>query len=281
MTCEQCKNLFVEAYYKELVERDKKEFEQHLAGCRTCPAAFKEFEKTLALMARRAPATPDEKFSANLWNSLKSKIANDQAPAPRRILNLTPRVPKITSMPAWAYGIAAMLFVALGSYLGKHYFTGTPGLNKERTEESLTSAPSTVDSVSGDAVQKEVDAYLDRSRTLLLGLIHSPDTHLSAENFATQQQVSRELIQQASLIESKLKEPDRERFKQLIGDLTVILRELANYSNESGVPLIEIVRQGVDTKSIMLKINLEQIRSFGARLRAEQAKKSSEPKSKI
>jgi len=279
MTCEQCNNLFVEAYYKELDEHDQKEFEQHLAGCRTCPAAFREFEQTLALMARRAPAAPDEAFSANLWGSLKSKIAANQSPAPRRMLSLTPRVPKVTSMPAWAYGIAAMLFVALGIYLGKNYFTGTPVSTPDRTEESLTSAP--VDSLSGDAVQKEVDAYLDRSRTLLLGLIHSPDTRLSAENFATQQQVSRELIQQASLIESKLKEPDRERFKQLIGDLTVILRELANYSNESGVPLIEIVRQGVDTKSIMLKINLEQIRSFGARLRAEQAKKSSEPKSKI
>src|SRR6185436_3972918 len=159
-------------------------------------------------------------------------------------------------------------------------FSAAPELRAGRTEESLTSAPSAPDSLSAEAVQKEVDAYLDRSRTLLLGLIHSTDSHPSAEMFATQQQVSRELIQQASLIESRLREPDRERFKQLIGDLTIILRELANYSNESGVPLIEIVRQGVDAKSIMLKINIEQIRSFGARLQSAQ-KKNTEPKSKI
>jgi hypothetical protein len=280
MTCEQCNNLFVEAYYKELDEHDQREFEQHLSGCRTCPEAFREMQQTLALMARRTPATPDEAFSNNLWTSLKSNIATEPARAHRRIFTFTPGGQHMTSLPAWAYSVAAILLLAIGIYVGRTYFSGAPGLNTKRTEESLTSAPATPDSLSPEAVQNEVDAYLDRSRTLLLGLIHSPDTRLSAENFATQQQVSRELIQQASLIEAKLREPDRERFKQLIGDLTVIFRELANYSNESGVPLIEIVRQGVDEKSIMLKINIEQIRSFGGRLQSAQ-KKSAEPKSKI
>ena len=237
-------------------------------------------DQALALMARRAPATPDEAFSTNLWSSLKTRIAADRSGAHRAPIAFTPQNQKLTFIPTWAYGIAAILFLAIGIYLGKTYFGGTPRLTTERPEESFTQAPNQVDSLSDEAVQKDVDAYLDRSRTLLLGLIHSPNTHLSGENFATQQQVSRELIQQASLIESRLREPDRERFKQLIGDLTVILRELANYSNESGVPLIEIVRQGVDEKSIMLKINIEQIRSFGARLQSAQ-KKSAEPKSKI
>ena len=135
--------------------------------------------------------------------------------------------------------------------------------------------------MSEEAIQKDVDLYLDRSRRLILGLINSPDEHPSPVNFAKQQQVSRELIQQASFIESCLKEPDRERFKQLIGDLGVILRELANYSRENGVPLIELVRQGVDTKSILLKINIEQIRSLDVRLKPHDSPKTPDHKSKI
>jgi hypothetical protein len=281
MTCEQARNLFLEAYYKDLDEQTQKEFEQHLAGCGDCSAAYLKFETTLSLMARRAPATPDESFSANLWDSLKSAIASEAVRTPRKVIPFTSRLSQMASMPPWAYGIAATLLIALGIYLGKTYFAPSPVSNVHTQEQRLASGPAIPDSLSPEATQKLVDDYLDRSRTLLLGFIHSSGAHSSPENFAAQQQRSRDLIEQASYVESKLNGPDRERFRQLIGDLTVILRELANYSNQSGVSLIEIVKQGVDTKSILLKINLEQMRAFGAQLPAGKPKNNVDPKSKI
>jgi hypothetical protein len=185
----------------------------------------------------------------------------------------------MASMPPWAYGIAATLLIAIGIYLGKTFFGPAPG--EHAPGERIAAGPAVPDSLSREVTQKLVDDYLDRSRALLLGLIHTSDSHTTSELFATQQQRSRDLIQQAGYIESRLNGPDRERFRQIIGDLTVVLRELANYSNESGVPLIEIVKQGVDSRSILLKINLEQMRAFGAQLPAGKPKQNVDPKSKI
>jgi hypothetical protein len=86
-------------------------------------------------------------------------------------------------------------------------------------------------------------------------------------SFARQQKVSRELIQKAAFLKASLTGGNQEHLRRLIADLELVLLQLANYSAENSVPLIEMVKQGVDKKSILLKINLEQLRALDPHLR--------------
>ena len=281
MTCERCKELFVDAYYGDLDDLDRIAFQEHLASCEGCTTAFHALEETQKLMLQRKREEPDEAYWSDFWQALKPKIESEAPSTPKHIFPIRHFSNRPAFNPSWTYGIAAMLLIGLGMYLGRTIFISNSGEPVRPPRESITSSAAVPDSLSAGEVDKEIESYLDRSRTLLLGLINSSDGHTSSANFAKQQHLSRELIQQARILEAKLKVPDRERFKQLVGDLGVILRELANYSVENGVPLIELVKQGVDKKSILLKINLEQIRVLDSRMKPLVNEKKNDQKSKI
>jgi hypothetical protein len=277
MKCQECKDLFVEAYYNELNADNRSTFDNHLAACPECSAAYFQMAQTLKLMDKRIQIEPDEQYMANYWDTLKSKISPDiqnsgAASSSKKILFFRP-------LPAWAYGIAAMVLIALGVYLGKTIFTAkveehiTPSYSENAGVKKDTSV------ASGGAIDREVGDYLDRSRVLLLGVINSSAEQPSATNYKRQQRRSRELVQQAAYLKTTLNDPDQEQIRRLIGDLEIILMQLANYSNENGVPLVELVKQGVDKKSILLKINLEQIRALGAPAKGPDRSKRNDQKS--
>jgi hypothetical protein len=67
---------------------------------------------------------------------------------------------------------------------------------------------------------------------------------------------------QASYLKSSLNRPDQQQMRQLIHDLEVILIQLANTEVKPGVPALELVRKGVYQKSILLKINVEELRAM-------------------
>ncbi|MFI5251218.1 MAG: zf-HC2 domain-containing protein [Bacteroidota bacterium] len=264
MNCRECKNLFVEAYYKELNTGDRSAFENHLAACAACASAYDKMVRTLRLMNTRTQIEPDEKFMADYWQTLKPKIAQKKedvhtAPTDGKIIFFRP-------LPAWAYGIAAMIILALGVYLGRTIFTKGPYNQNQPTYSGNAEVNKNTNSAADTAIDRKVNDYLDRSRVVLLGVINSPTEEPAPTNYDRQQKISRELIQQANYLKTALKKPSQEQVRQLIGDLEVVLMQLANYSNETGVPLVELVKEGVDKKSILLKINLEQIRALGTRI---------------
>ena len=75
------------------------------------------------------------------------------------------------------------------------------------------------------------------------------------------QKVSRELIEQGNILTVALNKPDQQLLRQLVQDLQIILLQLANVEVRPGVPAIELVKKGVNEKSILLKINLEEMRA--------------------
>jgi hypothetical protein len=102
--------------------------------------------------------------------------------------------------------------------------------------------------------------YLERSKVLLLGIVNSSSAE-PASGLEKEQQVSRLLVSEAAELKDRLSDADEQRMKQLITDLEVILLQIANLEEEKGFPAVEIVRSGVERRGILLKINLEQMRS--------------------
>jgi len=195
--------------------------------------------------------------------------------------------------PAWAYGIAAALLIAFGIYMGRTFFTGRGDADLSSQESAhlttgqpdgaatgpATANPATTNSEisstvpetaspapgasteTGRAAERDALAYLERSRNLLLGVTNLDAEQAAATDLSRPQKISRELYDQGNTLTVALNEPSQQQLRQLVQQLQVILLQLANMQVGGGTPAVELVRQGVDSRSILLKINLEAIRA--------------------
>src|SRR5437879_5150515 len=240
MTCQECKELMTGALYGELLSDERKSFDEHLSSCTDCSTLYRSLEETLSIMGTRTRPDPDEAFWQSYWSRLEPKLGA----TPVHFLKRLSVVP-----PAWAYGIAAVLLLAFGVYLGKTFF---------RPADSVREV-ATVTPQEHDTLNAQTLAYLERSKNLLLGVVNSDDENLS--DLDRRQEASRQLIQQAYFLKAALNKPDEQHLRQLIVDLEVILLELANLDVAPGTPAVELVRKGVNQRSILLKINLEEMRA--------------------
>jgi hypothetical protein len=252
MTCTQTREYFVDALYSELDAVTRREFEEHLSKCVSCASEYDKMRASLSIMDKRVRTEPDKTYWDEYWNSLQKKL-KDTSHA-RRPGNLYLWRPM--KVPAWAYGIAAALVLAIGIYIGRTYFnsSGTTGVQEQGpASTSLTSR--------SDSTTREALVYLERSKNLLIGLTNIDEGHQAFMNFSRHQQVSRRLIEQGNVLTVALNRPDQQLIRQLIQDLQIILLQLANIEVTPGVPAIELVKKGINEKSILLKINLEEMRA--------------------
>ncbi|MBI3765528.1 MAG: zf-HC2 domain-containing protein [Ignavibacteriales bacterium] len=262
MTCEQSRELFIEALYDELPIDVKREFDQHLVSCAKCATDFQNMKTTLKIMDQRSRTEPDQAYWNSYCDRLSSKIAEERDPSKK----FTWRPARL---PAWAYGIAAMFLIAMGIYLGRTYF-GQHELSQPEIEHPIATNPVPL---IEDSTTTQALVYLERSKNLLIGFANRSEDESTSRDLSHQQEVSRRLIQQASMLKTALNKPDQQLMRQLILDLEVILLQLANIEVKRGIPAVELVKKGIDQKSILLKINLEEMRAMARRPSASSDKK--------
>ena len=108
---------------------------------------------------------------------------------------------------------------------------------------------------------KRAGQYLDRSRTLLLGIINidTADVGKTGVDLSKQRAVSRELVNEGRVLETSLNSPDQAQLRMLVSELEVLMMQIANLEARNNSPAIQIVRNGVERSAILLKINLEQM----------------------
>jgi hypothetical protein len=271
MTCDEVRGHLVEALYGELSADVQREIDVHLASCAECSEEFGTLKATHAMMDQRRREEPGINFRENLWKNISNDLGLGEDDTQAKVTPMRAPAHRTVRIPGWAYSIAATLLIAVGIYLGRNYFgkqeagiVQSPGLS--------TFAPvnQPEDSVTAQAV-----VYLERSRNLLLGLANLDEEHRSSLDLAGKQEISRQLVEQASVLTVSLNRPNQQQIRQLIMDLEVILLQLANVEVKPGVPAIEMVRKGIDQKSILLKINVEEMRAMANRTPPPQKPKTS------
>ena len=169
----------------------------------------------------------------------------------------------------WALSLSAVFLLVIGIVIGQLMLRQPLVLGGDGLETGLSSAERIL-------LNERALNYLERSKTLLLGIVNS-DPDESGLGLAKERQVSRTLVSEAAELKNSLSDADQQRMKQLVGDLEVILLQIANLGEEKGFPAVEIVRSGVERRGILLKINLEQMRPQGtppAEAKEQQSAKS-------
>jgi hypothetical protein len=251
--CRECEPLFVEAFYNEINSENRRLLEAHLKTCAKCAAEYSGMKATLNLMNQREHKEPTPGFFENYLPNLEKRIEEQKGESETKVISWRRN---LNTRYAWVVRLAAAIaFISIGILIGKHI------QNQQPTQTiAAVSLPPAVGVVPASADERAM-RYLKRSQVLLLGLVNNdPDQTGSVPDFSRKKAISKELVQEASVLKQDLNNPNQRRLKELVSDLEVILIQIANLEEKNDMPQIELLKSGVDRKEILLKINLEEMR---------------------
>mgnify|MGYP006919312454 CR=1 FL=1 len=224
----------------------------HLTSCVSCNTSFMDLQHLLDA-TRTIRVEPDASFWDEYYDRLEAKMGPSQPTAERDNVHSSLFIRKpavIRFLPTWSFQLAAAAVVLIGGiWLGRTFFSAP------LTSESVAISDRT-------AVEDRAFSYLDRSKTLLLGVVNFnlDEDDPSDLNIERRKGLASGLIQEASLLKADLSRADDLRLKQLISDLEIILLQIANIESEYDIPDIELVQNGVDRQAIFFKIDVESMR---------------------
>ena len=256
--CKKCRELFAEALYKELDAEQKNFFKNHLLLCPKCKSEYDEMASTLKVMDKRIRPEPEQAF----WHDYENRLAKrmeDEAQMQKPESWWQRFIRNLSYTPKWAFQTtASLLLIILGIFIGRTVFSPpVPELQQAKKMASTISKPE----LQTQLIYRAHN-YIERSKLIFLALINfDPETEdYYALDLPYQQKVSKELVQEASFLREELARYDQRRLQNLIIDLEVILLQIANLESEHDFEAIELVKRGVDSRGILLKIHFTDIR---------------------
>jgi hypothetical protein len=257
--CKKCRSLFLEHFYGELDTSKEKFFDDHISACDKCRSRFEEMQSVLQFTGKRVRPEPPEDFWDSYENKLGQRIEKEESSEKEREFHREKRERRFSTAPKWVYqAAAAVALVIIGIFLGKAFFSPSiPGVQHASRQPGLT-IPQQPEAT---LVHRSQD-YIDRSKLILLALVNFDPAVEDpyALDLPYQKQVSRELVQEASFLKKELAESDQERLEKLIASLEIILLQIANLESENDLDAIELVRDGIDRRGILMEINLSDLR---------------------
>jgi len=247
--CIKCERLFDKALYNELNNSDKEFFEQHIRTCSKCAKNFKELRETLSLVKMRERPEPDKEFMDNLWNELEPNLIKEKLPGRKLNFNLFELLQ--FKFPGQYKLAGAALILIIGIFIGRYWMGG------DNTNPQLLSN----NGINNGALNIETAKYLERSKILLLGLMNfDPMTEDAATiSLPHIKKISQELVNRAPVLKSGLKKSSHQQLGKLVSDLEVILLQIANLEAKNDVDGIEMIKDGINSRGIFLKINIQQL----------------------
>jgi hypothetical protein len=256
--CKKCQPFFLEAFYEELDAEQADFFKQHIELCASCKSRFDEMSSTLDFMSKRVRPEPEKSYWDSYEERLIKRIDEEGRIQPEKESRRKRFTPAFNLAPRWVYqAAAAFVLIAAGIFIGRTIFSPSAAEIQQASQQVISQQP-------GIQLASRTHSYIERSKLILLALVNfDPITEDPyALNLPYQQQASQELVQEASLLRRDLADSDQRRLERLIADLEVILLQIANLEAENDFEAIELLKDGVNTKGVLMEINLADFRRF-------------------
>jgi len=273
--CDKFCERMIEALYGELGEDDKASFDAHLGSCASCAAEFKAMTATLELLDKRERSDPGPAFWDGYWDRLSARLDKEKSPVPSG----RPARERLSAIfnvfPRWSVQLAgAAALVVVGILLGRNFLSRPVPPVRQAQQPPVLTTPG-VQQASAPVLRAR--NYIDRSKLIILALVNYDPKSQDAYglDLPRQKQLSRELVNEASGLMSDLKDPARKRLRELVSDLETILIQIANLDSANDLSAVEFVKQGAESRGIMLKINLAEMGQGGKPDRSAAKTKSS------
>lgn len=259
--CRTIKKYFPEALFNEISAGRKKQVEAHLRICEECASEFEKLSRTLEIMNRRERDLPDEDYWTSYWDSLTDRMRTKPDFQSELFQEKKVKAPHFI-LPKWTWQVAASLaLLFVGFTLGRLIYMGQPSGRRSGT----IMVGNQVKVPPNDGMIHRANRYIDRTKVILLALVnYDPQGDSYALSFPEQKKVSLELIQEAALLKGGLENSGRKNLQELVGELEIILLQIANLDAEQNQEGVDILQNGVDNQGILMKINLFQMRQEAA-----------------
>jgi hypothetical protein len=256
--CKKCRALFLEHFYGELNASKEKSLKDHLSVCKKCLSEFDKMKSTLELAGKRVRPDPPEEFWDGYEERLAERIQKNKFPENGHESWWERWWRDSHFAPKWAFqAAAALLLIFIGVFIGRIIFSPSiPEARQYTQQKGFVS-----EEQPGTALIHRSQDYIERSKLILLALVNfDPVTEDPyALDLPYQQQVSRELVREASLLKKELAQSDQKRLEDLIASLEIILLQIANLESESDFEAIELVKEGIEGQGILMEINLSDL----------------------
>jgi len=271
----ECKNyerLFEKALYNELTSTEEKIFMEHINSCPSCRLKFQELKETLIELKKYKRPEPDQYFMNNFWETLQPKLSVKESTQQNRWTNF---IYFFRSDFNWKYQLAGgIAILVIGLFIGK-YFLAERGDNNQ----AVTSNKSEL-AVSEAKADLDAAKYIERSKILLLGIVNFDPSKDDAEtiNLPHIKNISKQLANEAPALKADLNEPSQQQVKRLVSNLQLILLQIANLEEKNNLDGIELIKEGVNSQNIFLKINIQQLRESNKSNNKQNSKSGKENK---
>ena len=270
--CKNYERLFEKALYNELTHTEEKIFMEHINSCSSCRLKYQELQETLVELKKYKRHEPDEDFMNSFWKTLQPKLAvkekAQENPWSKLLFFLRGEF-------KWKYQLAGgIAILVIGLFIGKYFLA-------ERGEENQ--AVSTDKSeLAVDEAKANLDAakYIEKSKILLLGIVNFDPSKDDAGtiNLPHMKNISKQLANEAPALKSDLTEPSQQQLKRLISNLQLILLQIANLEEKNNLDGIELIKEGVNSQNIFLKINIQQLQESNKSINKQNSKAGKENK---
>ena len=258
-SCKKCQSLFLDALYKELQNEEKRFFKEHIQQCEPCRSEFNKMASTLEVMNKRVRPEPGKTFWDSFEDRLTQKIEKEEATLTQSIQKQKKDSRIINFVPKYAFQIAAaFVLIVFGIFIGRMiFFQSGPEIQQASQKEPLLTQQ-----LTGIELANRTNSYIERSKLILLALVNfDPETEDPyGLDLPFQQRISRDLVQEASLLREGLTSSNQRRLAGLIEDLEVILLQIANLESVNDFEAIELLKSGVENKGVLMQINLTKLR---------------------
>jgi len=163
------------------------------------------------------------------WSSLRNWIGTFSIPA-----------------PVWRVAAVAAVLV-IGIVLGRTLLSP-----ENPTQRVVENGKTTM--VNARAVN-----YIEKSQVLFLALVNADSEEIRDMDLSQEQRMANNLIQEASFLKENLSQTQDARMRALVEELEMILFEIANLERQQDVEAVELIKSGIEQKSLLLKINLHEL----------------------
>lgn len=254
-TCKKYEDLFLKALYDDLDDKERNQFHNHLKGCEACKLRYNRYKATLQIMDRKQ----DQELPQEYWDSYWDRLLDKMETPEKETMRWIPKNKKfkiIIPLPSWSYKVGFALGVlVIGIFLGRTIFSPSSDILQER----MSSKQKYNTLASLDA---RTNKFLEKSRILLLGIInYDPDTdERSSFNLEGNREISQQLVQDVYSLQEDLEQTSQNKLSRLVEELELILLQIANLESEEDIAQIEMIQSGVEQKSILMKITINEMK---------------------
>jgi len=232
MACKKFKEKIILHLYGELNEEETKKLMEHVKVCAECAEDFEYTKKVFHVLDEtKTEKIPDANWE-KCWNTIDAEIQREERKQKRFLL-----------FPKWAYVSAALIIVfAVGLFIGRLVL---------QPVQSISTLTESTQSVLYPSIQEHFES-------LKPVLLEYANYASSAEDgsITVDKNVVRNLIIQNILLKRMIAEKNPS-VKQLLEDVDLVLREIANHE-EDDTDSLSMIKELIQERGILFELEVSK-----------------------